>query len=248
MDPEDFPDDCYKVETYKRVYAPAILPIAEQNEWAPTVFIPPMPPNFGEQKEDQVHLGGLELKRLKVERRQSGSKCTKCRTSGHNSRSCPQVAQTISQDAHTTTQGEQENQVTRRQKKKVTRNKSMVQKVVESLKHKQEQGEMRTEVPTENAIVLPPRPHFSLVDEDDTYFEALLSQAMLSQASCDFQSLGMPPVPCKVGPTPYQQLHEDYTAPYVPTMLSGPSISAFHLLCMEVRCHNSQHNKDKRAA
>ncbi|KAL8490015.1 hypothetical protein ACS0TY_025787 [Phlomoides rotata] len=44
--PGDFVHACYSVDTYKRVYEPAILPITGQHEWAPTFLIPPMPPSF----------------------------------------------------------------------------------------------------------------------------------------------------------------------------------------------------------
>ncbi|KAL0379239.1 UNVERIFIED_CONTAM: hypothetical protein Sradi_3229400 [Sesamum radiatum] len=46
-DPEDYVTDCYSVQTYKRVYASAIMPIGGDNMWTESCFIPPLPPNFG---------------------------------------------------------------------------------------------------------------------------------------------------------------------------------------------------------
>ncbi|KAL0406347.1 UNVERIFIED_CONTAM: hypothetical protein Slati_3948600 [Sesamum latifolium] len=46
-DPEDYVADCYSVQTYKRVYASAIMPIGGDNMWTESCFIPPLPPNFG---------------------------------------------------------------------------------------------------------------------------------------------------------------------------------------------------------
>ncbi|KAL0444758.1 UNVERIFIED_CONTAM: hypothetical protein Slati_2198500 [Sesamum latifolium] len=45
-DPEDYVADCYSVQTYKRVYASAML-IGGDNVWTESYFIPPLPPNFG---------------------------------------------------------------------------------------------------------------------------------------------------------------------------------------------------------
>ncbi|KAL8511352.1 hypothetical protein ACS0TY_017954 [Phlomoides rotata] len=200
LDPEDFLDDCYNIETYKRVYAPSILPIAGQTECAPTLFIPPMPPNFGKKlgRPSSSRFAGIgetknvkKGKVLKLKNRHIESKCTKCRTFGNNSRSCPQ-----SENA-------------RRQKRKVTRKQGNGADAQAECEDVEAQGE-----------------DTQAQDEDDTEFEALLSQAMLNQDSCDVPSLGMKAVHCKVGPTPFQQLYEDYISPYVPKMFSGPNIRA----------------------
>ncbi|KAL2237733.1 UNVERIFIED_CONTAM: hypothetical protein Sindi_0965000 [Sesamum indicum] len=47
LDPVDYVDECYSVETYKKVYAPAILPMSHETLWHETSIIPPLPPNFG---------------------------------------------------------------------------------------------------------------------------------------------------------------------------------------------------------
>ncbi|KAG8383940.1 hypothetical protein BUALT_Bualt04G0066200 [Buddleja alternifolia] len=40
-------NDCYSVDTYKKVYGPAIMRINGRSEWVKTGFIPPQPPNSG---------------------------------------------------------------------------------------------------------------------------------------------------------------------------------------------------------
>ncbi|KAL8536482.1 hypothetical protein ACS0TY_011909 [Phlomoides rotata] len=275
LDPEDFLDDCYNIETYKRVYAPAILPIAGQTEWAPTLFIPPMPPNFGKKlgRPSSSRFTGIgdtknvkKGKVLKLKKRHIESKCTTCRTSGHNSRSCPQSenarrqkrkvtriqgngadaqadcedveaqgedtqaqgedaqavgedAQAVSEDAQPTTQVVTGPSMSEPPTKGKKRGRPPKSKETTTATHD-------AEILTDGITLLPPRPTSGLVDEDDTEFEALLSQAMLNQDSCDVLSLGMKAVHCKVGPTPFQQLYEDYTSPYVPKMFSGPNIRA----------------------
>ncbi|KAG8368932.1 hypothetical protein BUALT_Bualt15G0097800 [Buddleja alternifolia] len=38
---------CYTVDTYRKVYAPSIMPINGRNEWKKSDFTPPLPPNSG---------------------------------------------------------------------------------------------------------------------------------------------------------------------------------------------------------
>ncbi|KAL0428524.1 UNVERIFIED_CONTAM: hypothetical protein Slati_3027200, partial [Sesamum latifolium] len=45
--PEDMVHPYYTVVAYKQVYEPAILPISGELLWSETLFIPPLPPNFG---------------------------------------------------------------------------------------------------------------------------------------------------------------------------------------------------------
>ncbi|KAL8459279.1 hypothetical protein ACS0TY_036677 [Phlomoides rotata] len=220
-----------------------------------------MPPNFGKKlgRPSSSRIAGIgetknvkKGKVLKLKKRHIESKCTKCRTSGHNSRLCPQSenarrqkrkvnrkqgngadaqaeaedAQTVSEDAHAVSEDAQPTT-------QVVSGPSMSEPPTKGKKRGRPPKSKETttvlpdtEIPTDGVTLLPPRPNSSLVDEDDTKFEALLSQAMLSQDRCDVPSLGMKAVHCKVGPTPFQQLHEDYIAPYVPKMFSGPNIRA----------------------
>ncbi|KAK4405031.1 hypothetical protein Sango_0509600 [Sesamum angolense] len=47
LDPEDFVNPCYSVQTFKKVYRYAIMPVNGPKLWAQTGNIPPLPPNFG---------------------------------------------------------------------------------------------------------------------------------------------------------------------------------------------------------
>ncbi|KAL0336503.1 UNVERIFIED_CONTAM: hypothetical protein Sradi_4862200 [Sesamum radiatum] len=47
LDPEDFVNPCYSVQTFKRVYRYAIMPVNGPKLWAQTGNIPPFPSNFG---------------------------------------------------------------------------------------------------------------------------------------------------------------------------------------------------------
>ncbi|KZV20406.1 hypothetical protein F511_30636 [Dorcoceras hygrometricum] len=42
-----FTHKCYRVDYYKMVYAPAIMPINGRDEWNPAIQIPSIPPNIG---------------------------------------------------------------------------------------------------------------------------------------------------------------------------------------------------------
>ncbi|KAG8379523.1 hypothetical protein BUALT_Bualt07G0097900 [Buddleja alternifolia] len=44
---EDYVHQCYRVETYNKVHAHAIMPINGKSEWKKSDFIPPLPPNLG---------------------------------------------------------------------------------------------------------------------------------------------------------------------------------------------------------
>ncbi|KAL0346029.1 UNVERIFIED_CONTAM: hypothetical protein Sradi_4434200 [Sesamum radiatum] len=50
LDPEDFVNPCYSVQTFKRVYQYEIMPVNGPKLWAQTGNIPPLPPNFGRKE------------------------------------------------------------------------------------------------------------------------------------------------------------------------------------------------------
>ncbi|KAL8463285.1 hypothetical protein ACS0TY_034073 [Phlomoides rotata] len=231
LDPEDFLDDCYNIETYKRVYAPAILPIAGQTEWAPTLFIPPMPPNFGKKlgRPSSSRFAGIgdtknvkKGKVLKLKKRHIESKCTTCMTSGHNSRSCPQSENARRQKRKADCEDvEAQGEDTQAQGEDA-------QAVGEDAQAVSEDAQPTTQVVTGPSMSEPPTKGKKEEDHQRVKKQPQphMIQAMLSQDSCDVLSLGMKAVHCKVGPTPFQQLYEDYTSPYVPKMFSGPNIRA----------------------
>ncbi|KAL0368060.1 UNVERIFIED_CONTAM: hypothetical protein Scaly_1024900 [Sesamum calycinum] len=47
QDPIDYVADCYSVDTYRKVYEPAIQPMSHEGLWSKSLIIPPLPPNFG---------------------------------------------------------------------------------------------------------------------------------------------------------------------------------------------------------
>ncbi|KAL8485037.1 hypothetical protein ACS0TY_027368 [Phlomoides rotata] len=102
LEPGDFVDECYSLETYKKVYAPHIMPIYDANEWAHTMFIPPMPPSFSRKagrptnarKPGHDELEGKRNRKgrlVSLKRKQTDFKCSKCRGSGHSSRTCTEA-------------------------------------------------------------------------------------------------------------------------------------------------------------
>ncbi|KAL8481504.1 hypothetical protein ACS0TY_027856 [Phlomoides rotata] len=247
--PADFVDACYKVETYKRVYEPAILPISGQNEWAPTLFIPSMPPSFGRKigrpstarridPEEKSSKKSKKVRVVKMRRRQTSIKCRKCGINGHNARACTQVADGEPVQVYVPETGQENEQynvqkhvpepVPTRQKLKVTAATGKKRGRHPKISIAVDRRRATTETHGDNNLILSPKPSLSLMDKDDQEFEALLSQALLNQANnaSDFQSLGMPLARTSLGPTPFQQLHNDFTTPSMPRIHSGPSIRA----------------------
>ncbi|KAL0342508.1 UNVERIFIED_CONTAM: hypothetical protein Scaly_1913400 [Sesamum calycinum] len=98
-DPEDYIDECYFVVTYKRVYASAIMLIGGENQWNESLFIPPLPQNFGRRSgrpskcrrrdPDEPVMKSKKGKVMKLKRQQTTVKCSKCGQLKHNTRTCP---------------------------------------------------------------------------------------------------------------------------------------------------------------
>ncbi|KAL0398119.1 UNVERIFIED_CONTAM: hypothetical protein Sradi_2155200 [Sesamum radiatum] len=100
--PEDMVHPYYNVDTYKQVYEPAILPISGEMLWSETLFIPPMPPNFGrgpgrpagarnrEPDEQAVKnkkkRGKKQGKPFKLKRQKTNHHCTICGEAGYNAK------------------------------------------------------------------------------------------------------------------------------------------------------------------
>ncbi|KAG8391145.1 hypothetical protein BUALT_Bualt01G0157400 [Buddleja alternifolia] len=106
----DFVDKCYTVDTYKKVYAPPIMPINSRNEWKKSDFTPPLPPNderssgrpciARRMEVDEVQLKQKKRSRgkpklvnnpFKLKRQQKTCICSKCGGEGHNqtNKKCP---------------------------------------------------------------------------------------------------------------------------------------------------------------
>ncbi|KAK6143410.1 hypothetical protein DH2020_023758 [Rehmannia glutinosa] len=100
LEPEDFVNECYIIDTYKKVYESAIFGIDGEELWGQSIFIPPLPPDFGrgagrpqkarrrENDEPAVKKEKKANVTLKLKRRQVTTKCGKCGLPGHNARKC----------------------------------------------------------------------------------------------------------------------------------------------------------------
>ncbi|GER36222.1 mutator transposable element-related protein [Striga asiatica] len=99
--PVDFVDSCYSQEYYRNVYRGSILGTNGPSLWRQTLFVPPLPPNFGRgasrplkaRRRDQEEPKKKGKKRrgkqpMKMKRQQPTVRCKKCGMAGHNVRSC----------------------------------------------------------------------------------------------------------------------------------------------------------------
>ncbi|XP_049371014.1 uncharacterized protein LOC125835950 [Solanum verrucosum] len=99
-------DDCYKVETYRRIYEFVILPMNGQSMWSQHENIPPLPPRVvrqstkgRKQKKRRKESDEVGASRTKVKRKQKYLGCSRCHKLGHNTRTCKyNLLQTESQN------------------------------------------------------------------------------------------------------------------------------------------------------
>ncbi|XP_060170850.1 uncharacterized protein LOC132601804 [Lycium barbarum] len=87
--------DCYKVETYRRVYDFAILPMNGQDMWPKSNNIALLPPKLvrtstkgRKQTKRRKEPDEVGASRTKMKRRQTSLDCSKCHNTGHNRRAC----------------------------------------------------------------------------------------------------------------------------------------------------------------
>ncbi|KAL8472412.1 hypothetical protein ACS0TY_029570 [Phlomoides rotata] len=99
LDPEDFVHDYYSVETYLKAYEHPILGISYDALWGDSMYIPPLPPNFGtikrrgriptmRRKEPDEPKGKKKSRKLSLRRQQTSLHCLKCGGEGHNAATC----------------------------------------------------------------------------------------------------------------------------------------------------------------
>lgn len=90
----DYVHPCYRTETYMKIYAGSIKPMAGPEEWPLSDMDPPLPPQYtarpGRPKKLRKR-SACELSKdgEKVARTHIKLHCTKCRKPGHNARTCP---------------------------------------------------------------------------------------------------------------------------------------------------------------
>ncbi|KAK4386084.1 hypothetical protein Sango_2479000 [Sesamum angolense] len=123
LEPQDFVNPCYSVETFLEVYKHAILPVNGPQLWTKTGLIPPLPPNFGRRSgrpsrarrvehDEPVNKGkkrqrGQKKQPIRLKRQPYQVMCHYCGGTGHNQKGCERKKidhPTTSQDANSNDQ------------------------------------------------------------------------------------------------------------------------------------------------
>ncbi|KAH0712686.1 hypothetical protein KY289_008645 [Solanum tuberosum] len=91
----NYVDDCYKVETYQKIYEVPILPMNGPDLWPKSQNPPLLPPLYlkktkkgKKQKLRKKEDDESGASRMKLKRKQKSVHCKKCGRPGHNSRTC----------------------------------------------------------------------------------------------------------------------------------------------------------------
>ncbi|KAL0315373.1 UNVERIFIED_CONTAM: hypothetical protein Sradi_5415500 [Sesamum radiatum] len=104
LEPEDFVNLCYSVETFLEVYKDAILPVNGPQLWTKTGLIPPLPPNFERRSgrpsrarrvehDEPANKGkkrhrGQKKQPIRLKRQPYQVICHYCGGTGHNQKGC----------------------------------------------------------------------------------------------------------------------------------------------------------------
>lgn len=102
-DPYMYVSKHYEVDTYHKVYESAIYGINGADLWGNSMYIPPLPPNFGKKNkggrpgkarrkdgdEKDSHRRKKQVSATKLKRNQGKLRCGTCGIRGHNARRCP---------------------------------------------------------------------------------------------------------------------------------------------------------------
>ncbi|XP_060182953.1 uncharacterized protein LOC132612894 [Lycium barbarum] len=91
----DYVDDCYKVDTHRRIYEKTIFPINGSQLWPKSNKVPPLPPILVRQnkrgrdqklrRREQDEAGSS---RTRMKKKQISVNCSFCHKPGHNIRTC----------------------------------------------------------------------------------------------------------------------------------------------------------------
>jgi hypothetical protein len=91
--PEDYVDDWYTVETYKKAYDEIVYPMPGEDQWVKTNYNNVDPPlrRIQSGRPKKLRTRGPEEPVNQYRMRKGGvrMKCSKCRGIGHNTRTCP---------------------------------------------------------------------------------------------------------------------------------------------------------------
>ncbi|KAK4405010.1 hypothetical protein Sango_0869600 [Sesamum angolense] len=120
LEPQDFVNPCYSVETFLEVYKHAILPVNGPQLWTKTGLIPPLPPNFGRRSgrpsrarrvehDEPVNKGkkrqrGQKKQPIRLKRQPYQVMCHYCGGTGHNQKGCERKKLIIQQPLKMLTQ------------------------------------------------------------------------------------------------------------------------------------------------
>lgn len=91
----DYVHDCYKVETYRRIYENLVLPMNGPQIWLKSSKLPPLPPKITQvkkkgrkpksRKKEEDEVGA---NRTKIKRKQDSLNCSTGHKPGNNKRTC----------------------------------------------------------------------------------------------------------------------------------------------------------------
>jgi hypothetical protein len=88
---EEYIADCYSVEEYKKIYDHCLMPMEGMDQW-PTDHRKPQPPAYvkmpGRPRKERRRELGEAKKTTKVSRIGTKIRCSKCKSTRHNSRTC----------------------------------------------------------------------------------------------------------------------------------------------------------------
>lgn len=93
--PEDYVDDAYTVEMYKKAYDEIVYPMPGEDHWIKTNYEKIDPPLYRIQpgRPKKVRIRGPEEPKNPYRMRKGGiiMRCSRCRATGHNAKTCPQT-------------------------------------------------------------------------------------------------------------------------------------------------------------
>ncbi|KAL8547543.1 hypothetical protein ACS0TY_007030 [Phlomoides rotata] len=98
LDPDDFVHKFYTVDMYKVAYQYPIYGISYDALWGESLYIPPLPPDFGrkstkgkrvkKRRREEDESVNKQKKGTRLKKQQKTVKCRRCGLKGHNSLTC----------------------------------------------------------------------------------------------------------------------------------------------------------------
>ncbi|KAL8472293.1 hypothetical protein ACS0TY_029493 [Phlomoides rotata] len=98
LDPDDFVHKFYTIDMYKVAYQYPIYGISYDALWGESLYIPPLPPDFGrkstkgkrvkKRRREEDESVNKQKKGTRLKKQQKTVKCRRCGLKGHNSLTC----------------------------------------------------------------------------------------------------------------------------------------------------------------